>query len=532
MSMFDHKAEREQDVSKIKTSASLKKVVVAGPGTGKSFLFQELIKAKMAEGKSDFVAITFIGKLGDALADDLCGLAKTMTMHGFARKLVLGQRKGWEYYPKIHNIIKEDLKREGVHEFKIGDENYARKSELYKAVGDADVVEYALKICELDESLIPVHDLILVDEFQDFNEVEAAFVDLLAKKNEMVIVGDDDQALYEFKGSSPSFIRKKYDPSNIDFESHTLRFCSRCTEVIIKYFHAIVGKYKLNEPSKKRIQKEYICYTPDKERDSKANPKICLIKGCPPGMIAYKIHESLKGMAQEQKIKEVLVIGEGRSCKTILRDCARQLRDKGYKNVDFNGAEDLLPVDQETVDAYKFIGKDEESILGWRILGNPKKKKERDKHLKNAKTLCMIIEGNPSEIKALSEKSVVALEAALSKEEMPDAALRKKILVQEIKNRNISLPRPLGNLNITVCNILNSKGLGADVVFLIGFDEGKFPSATDPTDSEIYQMLVALTRAKKRIYLINTIGKKVSAFIGALDESDLDTEVIKGSKGT
>jgi len=45
---------------------------------------------------------------------------------------------------------------------------------------------------------------------------------------------------------------------------------------------------------------------------------------------------------------------------------------------------------------------------------------------------------------------------------------------------------------------LNSKGLGADVVFLAGFDQGKFPSKKDPTPSEVYQMLVAITRAKKR----------------------------------
>ncbi len=57
--------------------------------------------------------------------------------------------------------------------------------------------EYARKY----PNKIPVFDLILVDEFQDFNETESEFVDLLAQKNEIVIVGDDDQTLYGFKGS-------------------------------------------------------------------------------------------------------------------------------------------------------------------------------------------------------------------------------------------------------------------------------------------------------------------------------------------
>src|SRR3989344_8854111 len=291
MPTIDYKKERDNDVSKIKESNHPRKVVVAGPGTGKSYLFQELIQGKKAQGKKDFVAITFIGKLGDALADDLCGLSETMTMHGFARRFILSELKNWLYYPNIHQIIKEDLANEGITEFKIGDKNYKKKSIYYEAIGDADVVYYVVQICKKNKDKIPKHDLILIDEFQDFNEIESEFVDLLSQKNEIVIVRDDDQALYGFKGSSPTHIRSKHHEGNLDFESHTLRFCSRCTEVIIKYFHAIVEKFNLNDPTKSRIQKEYICYTPDKEKDSKANPKIHLIKNCPSGMIAYKIKD-------------------------------------------------------------------------------------------------------------------------------------------------------------------------------------------------------------------------------------------------
>jgi hypothetical protein len=98
MPAIDHKEERGKDVKRIKDSVHPRKVIVAGPRTGKSFLFSEIIKMKRAEGKVKFLAITFIGKLGDALADDLCGLATTMTMHSFARSFVLdaiGPAKGW-----------------------------------------------------------------------------------------------------------------------------------------------------------------------------------------------------------------------------------------------------------------------------------------------------------------------------------------------------------------------------------------------------------------------------------------------------
>jgi len=65
--------------------------------------------------------------------------------------------------------------------------------------------------------------------------------------------------------------------------------------------------------------------------------------------------------------------------------------------------------------------------------------------------------------------------------------------------------------------------LGADVVFLVGFDQGKIPAKTDIADDEIYQMLVALTRTKKRFNFINTKGCKISPFIESIDKANYAT---------
>ncbi|MGA7784590.1 MAG: UvrD-helicase domain-containing protein, partial [Candidatus Acidiferrales bacterium] len=296
MAPVDHESERNLDIDRILNSSSPRKIVVAGPGTGKSYLFGKLIKQKRKAGKINCLAVTFIGKLSDALADELCGLAKTTTMHGFARGLVMQHHPNWSYYPQIYDLIAQDLGKEGIKTFAIGDETYLRKTQYYRAVGDKDVVHYAVQICKEKPQNIPVYDLVLVDEYQDFNQVESELVDLLAQKNEMVIVGDDDQALYTFKGSSPSFIRRKFAASNTDWESFTLRFCSRCTEIIIKYFHSLVAHFNLNNPhepdvARKRIEKDYICYLSQKsggrDYDSKANPFIHLLKNYPPPMIAH-----------------------------------------------------------------------------------------------------------------------------------------------------------------------------------------------------------------------------------------------------
>ena len=49
---------------------------------------------------------------------------------------------------------------------------------------------------------------IIVDEFQDINPLDLTLINLLRKVNSssLTIVGDDDQAIYEWRGSSPDFI--------------------------------------------------------------------------------------------------------------------------------------------------------------------------------------------------------------------------------------------------------------------------------------------------------------------------------------
>jgi superfamily I DNA/RNA helicase len=548
---MDHKAERTNDVTKIVNSTRPRKVVVAGPGTGKSHLFTELIRKKRKQGKTKFLAITFVGKLGDALADDLCGLSSIETMHSFARALVLAHNKTWDYYPRIKELITADLIAEGLGNFAVGDANYRNKTEFYQAVGDGDVVHYAVQMCKENAMKIPRFDLLLVDEYQDFNKEESELIDLLAQHNETVIVGDDDQALYEFKGSSPAFIRNKHAIDNKDWESFNLRFCSRCTEVIVKYFHALVKHFALSNKTetdvgKRRIDKEYLCFLTGKgdgkDEDSQANPKIHLLNNCPMGMVAHKVKFELQKLVKTQKIKEVLILGEAQTCAALLKSIASQLENYGFKNIVYANEKENLPIRPQIVDAYRRIARDSSSVLGWRILGNPSVA-DKEKHLSNAKTLIRFIEGTPSELEKIKRERVISLEGAIEdwssqelksgkdsesdKRHIQNEAVRKCVLVRELKRANVHLPRPLGNLDITVCSILRSKGLGADIVFLVGFDKGKFPKKSDATEAEIYQMLVAITRAKKRIYLINTTKGEASGFLDCLRPEDLEVENIK-----
>lgn len=541
---IDHEKERAKDSDKILKSSHPRKVVLAGPGTGKSFLFKEAIKRKKAQGGHDFLAITFIGNLTDELADDLAGLAETTTLHGFARGFALRNcPAGWEYYPRMREVIDEDLAVKGITEIAVGDSDYEERTKYYRAFGDNDVIHYSVQICKTDTSKIPVYDLILIDEFQDFNETEAELIDLLATKNEVLVVGDDDQALYEFKGSLSRFIRDKFNSSDDEFESHTLRYCSRCTEVIINSFHSIVDDFSDRERLSERISKEYEFYPPDKEVDSKLNPKVLLVENLAPGATPAKIRFELSAILKEQKIKSVLVLGEGRTCRTQLASIARILTECGFKDVRLVGRQkDLFTFKQQTVSGYKVLAKGSNDILGWRLLidGLGDNGLKNDLILNHYSDAEGFVKNIPKEFKKTAEKNCSTLHKILNKSESERAKIadssierlagkivedekeKRSIFVNQLIDENVHLARPLTNLSITVCNILGAKGLSADVVFLIGFDQGKLPMGRDAEDSEIYQFLVALTRARKRIYLINTMGRHVSQFLDSIDKNCIE----------
>ena len=91
---------------------------------------------------------------------------------------------------------------------------------------------------------------LLIDEFQDINMVQFRVVRLLAKKYQnLFVVGDDDQAIYGFRGSNPQIMLDfaSYYPSA---EKVLLETNYRCSEHIVK------EALKVIEQNKVRFQKE------------------------------------------------------------------------------------------------------------------------------------------------------------------------------------------------------------------------------------------------------------------------------------
>lgn len=75
---------------------------------------------------------------------------------------------------------------------------------------------------------------ICVDEYQDIDAEQCRFIDILAAgRHNLMLIGDDDQSIYEWRGASPSFMinfRQRYPEGDVFFLSKNYR----CTEDIVK----------------------------------------------------------------------------------------------------------------------------------------------------------------------------------------------------------------------------------------------------------------------------------------------------------
>lgn len=277
---IDQEKDRKKHSELIINSSARKKIIVAGPGTGKTYTFKELLK--QTGGKA--LALTFINNLVRDLEKDLNGLAETKTFHAFCVKLLHknpfgGIYANFEVFPKLPEIIKSDARMlvgkdsnldfDEAFQCLIEDDRiefYINRGNFYNAVGFYDCVYRVLKYFKSDGEP-PSYDQVVIDEFQDFNQLEVAFIEELEKVNPILIVGDDDQAIYpfSFRYASPDFIRNKAADSN--YTRFELPYCSRCTEVVTEAVKDIIAHAKGKGNLKKRVGKEFCCYLPVKEKD-------------------------------------------------------------------------------------------------------------------------------------------------------------------------------------------------------------------------------------------------------------------------
>ena len=84
---------------------------------------------------------------------------------------------------------------------------YEARKKSANVVDFDDLLEKPLKLLEANEEIARYYQeqfqYILVDEYQDTNQIQAAFIDILARKHRNVmVVGDDAQSIYSWRGAN------------------------------------------------------------------------------------------------------------------------------------------------------------------------------------------------------------------------------------------------------------------------------------------------------------------------------------------
>lgn len=107
-------AQLRRILAEIVSSSAARKIVVAGPGTGKATLFRWLLEARVGPRDGRLV-LTFITNLRAELDGALGELARVFTFHGYCRQLLHhrpelrpGLSESFRYYPPLPSLIASD----------------------------------------------------------------------------------------------------------------------------------------------------------------------------------------------------------------------------------------------------------------------------------------------------------------------------------------------------------------------------------------------------------------------------------------
>ncbi len=513
-------------------SPSRKKLVIAGPGTGKTTLFKQVLELASGEPNQRIV-LTFINNLKDDLEKDLEGLAQVFTLHSYCLGLLHRNpalrgslSPDFRCCPRLAGLIADDWELINsskapsfVGEMRsLAEENhlqfYLARGHYYDAVDFDDSVYRAFDGLSSGRAAPESYALVLIDEYQDFNALEAGVIGVLGERNPILIAGDDDQALYsQLRDASWDHIRllSKDDA----FEIFELPFCMRCPKVVVDAVADIIVEARKRNRLEGRIDKPYKHFPPAKGADSAKYPKIANVETSVQRKNINYMGRYIAQAIAEIPQDEVEAAARG-GYPAALVIVAKPYRDQILGYLERAGysvstrRESGSAIDREM--GLSILKEKPDSNLGWRIvLDADRPPFLRDVIVQTAEGTERLVDAVPGEYRDTVLAQVDAYEPPPLDEggEEPLAPDEKP--------------------PVRVTSFEGAKGLSAQHVFIAGLHDGELPH--DPAgikDLEICKFVVGLTRTRKKCTLIHThrfgdSWKSPSSFISWIDDTRLES---------
>ncbi len=286
-------------------------MVLAGPGSGKTSVIVERTAYMTGEGKipsSSVLVVTFSRAAAVEMKErflKFTGQGSTQVTFGTFHGVFYGILKQ-AYNLTSANILSEEEKNGILRELALnfggelaaeGDFTEEIAKEISMVKGNRISLEHYYSSCcpdevfrqiygaygnmlrerrklDFDDMLLSCYELfdkrkdilrawqqkfryILVDEFQDINQLQYDIVRLLAEpENNLFIVGDDDQSIYHFRGARPE-IMLNFTKDYPGAEKVVLDVNYRCSKRILDSAMKVIGR------NKTRFQKELSTPNPE-----------------------------------------------------------------------------------------------------------------------------------------------------------------------------------------------------------------------------------------------------------------------------
>lgn len=521
-------------LKKIKESNKSLFVGVAGPGTGKSTAFKIIINSDDYKDKKVLI-LSFIKKLINDLSIDFKDFSnvKVLTLHAFAKQklgdvdlnedldLIVSEDFLFVYDSEIEydkKFYENNLTEDEDNFYKERKEYYKHKKEIYSF--NSIIYEINRFFNKSEDNIPSEYDLILIDEFQDFNKAEFELIKFLNKKSKIVIVGDDDQSLYGgFRNAKPKQIRELYKDQNT--EEFSLDHCYRCTEVIVDAVNSLIANAQSKGFLTDRLEDKKFLYPKDREDNknevSKKYDKIDFIPSVQGNKLIYELEKRIKKDIEGEDKKRILILTPDYFKQTIYNG----LIGKGFNIVEF----ELFSNEQcnkikhkKLVSTFKILTERKTDNLALRNILSLYLKQRGLKKLiiKSKQENKKIWTYLSAKIKKKIEYDIeIFKKAKKGKDKLTPKELKRFSELFTLKNL---LSKMIDGFDLVAKNaievemttVMSSKGLSADFVYYIGIDDKIILDKETKkfTDQKICEFLVAITRAKEKLTLISLEDKK------------------------
>ena len=407
-------------------------------------------------------------------------------------------------------------------------ETYFKLCQFYNAAGFDDLILRAkdalAENADLNES-----NYFIIDEYQDFNSAEDALINQLVNEPKgLLVVGDDEQVLYEkLKSGKPTLIRNLYQ--NSDYANGMLPFCGRSSFHITKS----AGYFIQQNREAECIEKIYL---PIKTTDDK--PKVQVIAcATAPTAVDYieKFVADNKTEIDERRAK--LAEGEEKDAFFLILTPAKEVNFYGESR------EKIVSIATEYQAENRYFSEDYYKILSYCSLANNSQNNftfrkvlqyeniaEARVHelieiaMQNNQNFCDLeseetknVLQKCNEIKAILEAGGQTIEQKVESITRHIAVADQNRLKEDIERKSINQEevteiehqeeeeaeleeievRKMGAVELMT--IVGSKGLSADHVIIIGFDNVNMSWITKNA------FYVAMTRARKSLHILTAL---------------------------